>query len=263
MTAAHVQVVERDGAVWVTLNAPERRNALDEAAIECLREAAGHTQEIGAAALVITGSGCAFTAGGDVRWFAEVAASGDVAPLQGVFRRAAEMLWALADLPVPVVSGVNGVCAAGGLEIVCFSDLVIASSAAMFLDGHGNLGLLPVAGTVTRLVSRVGLAQANRLLLLGEVLTAAEALEIGLVGEVVSPEALDGRLSEVCRRLGGRPAGVLGAMKRLAADVNPPGARERELEAALANAAAPHVRAGIARFVGSRKAGIEWEGEGR
>jgi enoyl-CoA hydratase/carnithine racemase len=149
---------------------------------------------------------------------------------------------------------VNGICVAGGMELVCFSDLVIAARSARFADGHAGVGLLPIAGSVSRLVARVGSAQANRLLLEGVFLDADEALRIGLVGQVVDDDQLDHALEATCTALAARPAPALARLLGLARPVDEARrrARQQELDAALANVTEPHVVAGLTAFLGRR-----------
>lgn len=242
----------RGHALYVVLDSPTRRNALNANAFATLREACRLAEN--ATALVITGADDTFTAGGDLEWFTNLA-SGDPDQLREVFTEVATVMWALEDLACPIVAGVSGVCVAGGLEIVCLADLVIAGRSATFADGHARVGLLPLAGSVHRLVARVGSAAANRLLLTGAVIDAAEALRIGLVGEVVDDARLAGSLDDTCAALVARPAPVLAALTRLSrqVDENRDRARRQELDAALANVGRPDVLEGLRAFLERRE----------
>lgn len=240
-------------ALYVVLDRPSRRNALNANAFATLREACRLAGSENATTLVITGADDTFTAGGDLEWFTSLASS-DPEQLREVFTDVATVMWALEDLACPIVAAVSGVCVAGGLEIVCLADIVIAARSATFADGHARVGLLPLAGSVHRLVARVGSAAANRLLLAGAVIDADEALRIGLVGDVVGDERLAGALEDTCTALATRPAPVLAALTRLSRQVDASRARARrqELDEALANASSPDVLEGLNAFLAGR-----------
>lgn len=240
-------------ALYVVLDRPARRNALDANAFDTLREACRLADKENVSALVITGADNAFTAGGDLEWFTSLASDPD--QLRQVFTEVATVMWALEDLACPIVAGVSGVCVAGGLELVCLADVVIAAHSATFADGHARLGLLPLAGSVHRLVARVGSAAANRLLLTGAMIDANEALRIGLVGEVVDEEQLADALNDTCAALAARPAPVLAALTRLSrqVDENRRRARRQELDEALANVGRADVLEGLHAFLERRE----------
>lgn len=242
--------LERRGeALYVILDSPSRRNALNADAFATLQEACRLAGSEYTTALVIIGADDTFTAGGDLEWFTNLASS-DPDQLRTVFAEFAAMMWAMEDLPCPIVAGVSGACVAGGLEIVCLADIVVAARGATFADGHARVGLLPLAGSVHRLVARVGSATANRLLLAGAVIDADEALRIGLVGDVVDNARLPAALEDTCAALAARPAPVVAALTRLSrqVDENRIRARRRELDEALANAARPDVLEGLHAF---------------
>ncbi|TCP41227.1 enoyl-CoA hydratase/enoyl-CoA hydratase/2-(1,2-epoxy-1,2-dihydrophenyl)acetyl-CoA isomerase [Tamaricihabitans halophyticus] len=241
------------GALYVVLDVPARRNALNAEGFATLREACRVARDEHPTALVITGANDTFTAGGDLEWFTSLAESPD--SLREVFSQLAQVMWDLEDLPCPIVAGVGGVCVAGGLEIVCLADIVVAARSATFADGHARVGLLPLAGTVHRLAARVGSAAANRLLLTGAVIDANEALRIGLVGQVVEDGRLSAALDDTCAALSASPARVLAALTRLSrqTDGNRVRARRKELDEALANAGSPSVLEGLNSFLERRE----------
>jgi len=240
----------RGDALYVVLDNAARRNALDDASFTTLREAVRVAERDKPAAFVITGAGDTFTAGGDLLWFSKLAAEDGRKQLLDVFVDAANIMWALEELDCPIIAGVNGVCVAGGLEIVCFADIVVATHSATFADGHARVGLLPLAGTVDRLVARVGSANACRMLLTGTVIDAAEACRIGLVSEIVPDGHLPEALDRICQEIAARPAPVTAAMTRLArrVDKDRKRARQKELDEALANAVRPHVQECLQAF---------------
>jgi enoyl-CoA hydratase/carnithine racemase len=173
----------------LTLARPERLNAIDS---EMLAALDMHFDALVADPLVrmamITGAGRAFSAGGDLKAYQElqrdsVRFPAFVAELHRVFQR-------IRQLTIPVISLVNGVTAAGGLELMLYSDWCIASASAEVADGHLNFGQMGGGGVLTLLPRVAGIQRAAELLFTGRFLTSAELLEWGLVNQVVAPEDL-------------------------------------------------------------------------
>jgi enoyl-CoA hydratase len=173
----------------VRLNRPDQLNPIDGRVLEELDAAVTDLVDDGKVrAILITGAGRAFSAGGDLK--AYVALQRDpvrfplfVAELHRVFGR-------LRGLPVPVVALVNGVTAAGGLELLLNCDFAIAGAAARIGDGHLNFGQMGGGGVLTLLPRAIGRARAAELMLSGRLLGADEALSWGLVSRVVADEDL-------------------------------------------------------------------------
>jgi len=144
-------------------------------------------------ALIVTGSGKAFCAGGDVTWFQKGVESEEI-DLPSEVRRGAEALHAaivdLRRIPYPVIAAVNGPAAGAGFSLALACDTRIASEAAFFACAYGRIGASPDGGMTYFLPRVVGPSRALELLLDDPNLSAAEALEEGLVSEVVAPEVL-------------------------------------------------------------------------
>jgi enoyl-CoA hydratase len=156
----------------LTLNRPQRRNALDTELLRAL-EAGFAAAEVddGVDVIVLTGADPAFCGGVDLRELEERGRPPEMgAPLAGVSK--------------PVIGAVNGPAITGGLELALMCDLLVASERAIFGDTHGRLGLLPGWGQMTRLPAAVGTRRATELLLTSRTLDADEALAIGLVNAV-------------------------------------------------------------------------------
>lgn len=199
-----MSVLERDrrGAVEVlTLNRPERRNALSAELIAAL----GHTfaelaDDDAVRAVVLTGAGDrAFCAGMDLKDFAANASSDDAGDSSGGGDRYTVIPW---DYPKPIVGAMNGAVVAGGFELMMACDLVVAADHAVFGLAEVKRGLLPGGGGTT-LATRIPLALALEITLTGDNFDAARALEIGLVNRVVPAAdvltealALAGRVAE-------------------------------------------------------------------
>ena len=183
-------LLERHGdAALLTLNRPEQLNPIDTALLADLDARLDEVaRDPSVRAVLVTGAGRTFSAGGDLKGYRElqrdpVAFPAFVAELHRVFGR-------LRSLPVPAVALVNGVTVAGGLELLLNCDLGIAASSARIGDGHLNFGQMGGGGVLTLLWRAVGRSRANELLLSGRLLPAEEAAAWGLVSRVVPDEEL-------------------------------------------------------------------------
>ena len=178
----------RDATLILTLNRPEKLNALSTAMLlefdTALDEAEGDPD---VRAVVIAGAGDrAFVAGADIGEYAQLDHEGFVA----YQRRCRELFSRIDAFATPVVGGINGYAFGGGFEIALCCDILIASSSAVFALPEGLLGLCPGGGGTQRLTRAVGPFIANDMLLSARRLTADEAHAVGLVAEVVEPSGL-------------------------------------------------------------------------
>ncbi len=178
---------DRDGIATLTLNRPQKRNALNAQSFEQLRAhidaLTTQTQSIGC--VILTASGPSFSAGADLDMLATSAAN----PEARAFRAAT--IDALAALPQPVIAAVRGHCYTGGLELAIAADFIVASETARFADTHAKLGGTPRWGQSVRLPRRIGIAAAKDLLLTSRVVDGTEALHIGLVDRCVADADLE------------------------------------------------------------------------
>lgn len=207
------------GVLTLTLNRPERRNAIDpqlrDALAAALDEAAG---DPAVRAVVIAGAGGAFCAGGDLARFEDLH---DARAYRHVSHRLTELVESIERLEKPVVAAIDGAVTGAGLALALACDWRIGSPAARVLFREGRVGLVPTHGGLTRLVKLVGLARAKEVLLGGEDLDAEGALRAGLLSELAEdlPAAAAARVEKMLRRA---PLSF-GAAKRLlhvAADVD-------------------------------------------
>lgn len=208
--------VDGAGVARLRLNRPEAANGMNVELLEALHRAvlACHGDRR-VRAVVISGEGPHFCAGGDVRTFAS---KGEGLPdyLREATAWLQTALSALVQLRPPVIAAVHGFAAGGGgFGLVCSADLVVAAESARFMSGAVRVGMAPDAGTTVTLTQLVGLRKAMEILLTNPTLSAAEALELGLVTRVVP----DGDLLDEALRLAGvlaRSAPLaLAATKRL------------------------------------------------
>ena len=204
---ATVGYAVRDGAAWITLQRPERRNAIDRATRQRLAEAfAAAEQDDAVRVIVLTGAGTAFCAGVDLK---EEAPAADPAP--------SGRLTAPLDVATkPVIAAVNGPAAGGGFELVLAADLRIAASTASFALPEVSIGSLPGSGGTQRLVRATTPARALRMLLTGQAIDAATALAWGIVSDVVAPGALAALATTLAARIAVNAPLSLQAAKRAA-----------------------------------------------
>jgi enoyl-CoA hydratase/carnithine racemase len=213
MTTDHVQLAVEDGVATLTLNRPEVRNALDDAMRGDLVAALDHVaQEKAIRALVLTGAGVAFCAGGDVRGMKArmEAPQGDVA-FNGWLRqqRTHHAVAALHALPKPTIAAVNGVATGLGCDIALACDFIVASEAASFAMSFVQRGLIPDGGGMYFLPRRIGLPRAKELIFSGRRVLPEEALRIGMADRVTTADALLKDARDWGRELGsGSPASI-------------------------------------------------------
>jgi 2-(1,2-epoxy-1,2-dihydrophenyl)acetyl-CoA isomerase len=200
-----------DGVGVVTLNRPDRLNLMSLAMREELRECFEHVRDDpDVRAVVITGSGSAFSAGGDMNDFLERDAEALHLLMREKSHRWFEALW---RLPKPTIAAVNGVAGGGGTNLILACDFVVASEQARFGETFVRVGLVPDLGGLFLLPRSVGLHRAKALCLSGEVIDAARAHELGIVHRVVAHDELLPTALELARGLAAGPAHVYAATK--------------------------------------------------
>lgn len=183
--------VQPNGVAVVRIHRPEVKNALNAQVREALAEhfrALAQRRDV--RAIVLTGGEQFFVAGADIKEFASAGAI-------DMYRRHTEYLWeAISRCPKPVIAAVKGVALGGGCELAMHCDLIVAGESARFAQPEVKLGLMPGAGGTQRLIRAVGKFQAMRIALTGCMVSAPEALAIGMLSEMVSdaqtlPRALE------------------------------------------------------------------------
>jgi enoyl-CoA hydratase len=204
---ADVVLYERRGpAAWVTLNRPDKLNAISSEVVDGLRESwrrAAEDDEV--KVLVLTGAGRAFSAGYDIAEEVEQEISG-AERWREVLAADVELTMELWSLPKPTIAAVRGWCLAGACELAMACDLVVASDDAQFGEPEIRYG----SGPVTLLMPFVlGQKKTNELLFTGDAIGATEAERLGLVNVVVSADALEDAVEELIRKIAPTPLPVL------------------------------------------------------
>lgn len=191
-------------------------NAINRALIDELDVALSTAaEEPSIRVIVLTGSGKAFCAGGDLKELLGSNGSLDPSALLKFVRYAADTIERIPAMKKPVIAAVNGLALAGGLEVALACDLVIASDSARLGDAHANFGVLPGGGGTVRLGRAVGPTVARYLAYTGDALPAAEFVPLGLVNRVVPDDEFVGCVTDLATRIASKSPLVLAHMKRL------------------------------------------------
>jgi len=254
LSFATIVVAESEGVRTITLNRPERRNAMtpemQTELIAAMNEAAAGACRV----VVLRGAGDAFCSGLDLSALQRMNDKtadehrADAERIATLFRK-------LYELPTPTIAAVHGPAIAGGTGLATLCDFTFATAAAKFGYTEARIGFVP-AIVSAYLALQIGDKRARDLLLTGRLFDAAEAHRLGLVNEVVQPEALDERVQAMAKTLAANSPESQAATKRLMAAQNKPW-----LDAALALAMEANARAretadfheGVAAFLEKRK----------
>lgn len=206
----------RDQILYLTLNRPEAMNVVNGAMSDRMIEIGRSLPELaaGARVIVVRGAGRSFMAGGDIHEFkAHMSSIGEMLePLIDGFH---VFVHALADAPQPVLCSVQGAAAGGGFSLAVAGDLVIAADTAKFTVAYRKLGTSPDGGATYTLPRAVGQKRAMEMLLLSGQMTAAEAMEAGLVNRVVPADTLEEETLRMAGELAANAPAANAAMKRL------------------------------------------------
>ncbi|WP_078428401.1 enoyl-CoA hydratase/isomerase family protein [Alkalihalobacterium alkalinitrilicum] len=203
-----------NGVATITLNQPEQMNALSKAIIEGLKSSLARIKEDPEIrAVVLTGSGRAFCAGGDIK---EFPGDGNNAAISRDYMKFGLPFMAdLAQLEKPVVAAVDGYAVGAGFSIAIAADFVLASENSTFAMSFNKIGLVPDLGGLYHLPRLVGMARAKELAMTGRSITGAEAKECGLVLDVLPKEQLLVKARELAERLANSATQALGLTKHI------------------------------------------------
>ncbi len=206
-----------DGAATVELNRPEALNAWNaQFGVDLLAALRGVAEDDAVRAVVITGAGRAFSSGADLKDISGGETTPDGRPdvYKTLTERYHPIMHAIREMPKPVLAAVNGPAVGIGCSLALCCDLIMASESAYFLLAFVNIGLVPDGGSSLFLPTRVGMARATELAMLGERLPAAKALEWGLINSVVEDARLDEEAAALAARLASGPTRSYAGTKR-------------------------------------------------
>lgn len=249
-------VIERDGAVVILrLARSEVGNAIDMDLARALMHAAiACDEDAGVRAVLLTGTGRMFCAGGDVGAFA-AAGEGVGAMLKELASYVHLAVSRLARMDKPLVTAINGPAAGAGVSLAVLGDIALAAETAHFTLAYTALGLSPDGGSSWLLPRLIGLRRTQELALTNRRVGVEEAVSIGLVTRAVGADALDGEALALARTLATGPSRAFGRTRALLAESYATGL-EAQMEAearAIAMSGRDEGREGIAAFVAKRK----------
>jgi 2-(1,2-epoxy-1,2-dihydrophenyl)acetyl-CoA isomerase len=246
----------QEGVAQITLNRPEAANALNlQMAKELMATAIRCDEDPAVRAVLITGKGKLFCAGGDLASFAE---AGEEMPalLKELTTYLHSAISRFARMRAPVIAAINGAAAGAGFSLACATDLAIAAESARFTMAYTRVGLTPDGSSTHTLPRVLGARRTLELMLTNRTLSAQEALSWGLVNQVVPDDQLAETAGTVCRKLALGPTEAFGALKRMVlASAGDSLESQMELEArAIADAArTADAREGVQAFFAKRK----------
>lgn len=210
MSEQHLLYTLDEGVAILTLNRPDRLNALSTDLLGDLGKALDRAVAEGARCILLKGEGRAFSSGADL-----VSTGGLPDDLGKLLEdHYNPLVRKFAAIPVPVVSAVQGAAAGAGCSFALAADLVVAARSAYFLLAFANIGLVPDAGATWMLAKAVGRARAMEMALLGEKIPAEKAAEWGLIHKAVDDDALQETALTLAKRLAAGPVLALGAIRR-------------------------------------------------
>ncbi len=251
MEFKNIRYRTEEGVASITLDRPPA-NALSTAMIEEIRSAVELASSDGSGALIITGAGQFFAAGADVKEMAQIRA-GDI---ENVVRQGQETFQRIAECPLPTIAAVNGMAIGGGNELAMSCDFRVAADSARFGQPEVTLGLIPAYGGTQRMARLIGVSRAKELILTGNMISAQEALRIGLVNRVVPGGEEMRAARDIARTILQRaPLAVKASKSAIDRGAALPlrEGLDREREAFMRVAGSEDLREGIEAFVGKRQ----------
>ncbi len=205
---------QENGIATVTLNRPQKMNALNEQLVsELVQVTEEISQDDAVKAVILTGAGRAFCAGGDVSGLPLFYMT-DADEIRAFLKKLNRIPLNLRNMAKPVIAAVNGAAVGAGCSLVMACDIIIASETAIFGQAFVNVGYHPDSGSSYFLPRLVGVAKACELILTGKTIDAGEAERIGLVNQVVPSEALMATAKELALKIATGPTVAIGLAKR-------------------------------------------------
>ena len=253
----HILIESANGVVTITMNRPDKRNALCPLLIQELTQALNEAEASDCGIVILTGAGSAFCAGLDMEHLSTMSAS-TPEEMRRDAENMARVLRTLYDFPKPVIAAVNGPAIAGGMCLATIPDFTLAVSEAKFGFTEVKVGFVP-AIAATFLLRQVGELRTRELLLSGKLIKAPEAMQLGLVTQIVNPEELKGAAQALAQCLMMNSPQAMHEVKRLLAKHSRRRIDEELEEAIQVNAqqrSAEDFREGVQAFLEHRRP--EW-----
>jgi 2-(1,2-epoxy-1,2-dihydrophenyl)acetyl-CoA isomerase len=257
MSYETIQLDMRGKVGMIILNRPESLNALTRQVGQEFLAAVAETRELGARAIVVTGAGRAFCAGGDLREMQKIAEQeGKVeAFFDEPLRLLNECILLIRHSPLPFVAAVNGAASGGGCNLALACDLVIAGESARFNQAFIKIGLVPDCGGSFILPRLVGWKRAAELMITGDVISSSRACEMGMINAVVPDDELISQALAMAEKLAQAPTAAIGRIKELleASATNDYGGQlELERKTQIQSGKTKDFREGVAAFLEKR-----------
>jgi len=245
----HVVITSANGVLEIRLNRPEKKNALTRAMYNAMADAfVAADAEPAVRAVLLTGTGDAFTSGNDISDFrARSEGNGETS--------ASRFLPTIASLAKPLIAAVNGMAIGIGTTMLMHCDLIVAAKSATFRMPFTPLGLVPEAGSSLLVPLAIGHRRASAMLLLGEGIDAATAAEWGLINQVVDADELMPRARAMAARLAALPPEAVRQTKALIKTGKPdlPGRMAEEIELFRRRVVSPEAKEAFTAFAEKRK----------
>jgi 2-(1,2-epoxy-1,2-dihydrophenyl)acetyl-CoA isomerase len=252
-----IQLEQRGAVAVLTLNRPESLNALTVEMGREFQTAIGEALQQGARAIILTGAGRAFCAGGDLRDMQRIAA--EDGRIEAFFdeplRLLHDCILMIRKTPTPFVAAVNGVASGAGCNLALACDLTIAAASARFNQAFIKIGLSPDCGGTFILPRLIGLKHATELLMTGDMVSAERAAAIGMINAAVPDDELMARAFAIAERLAQAPTAAIGRIKELLeASATSDYAAQLELErtAQIQSGQTTDFKEGVAAFIEKR-----------
>lgn len=204
-----------EGLCTLTLNRPEKLNALNLSTFRELERLLNSLPLDKIGCVLLKGAGRSFCAGHDL----DDIASGEETTAEAK-RLETGLIERIATLPIPVVAAVRGHCLTGGLELVLAANIIVAADTAKFGDTHAKWDIVPIWGLSQRLPRRVGEAKAYEMMFTGRFYTGEQAVAMGLANECVPADELDEAADRLCREILANSRRSVRAMKKLVLDTD-------------------------------------------
>jgi enoyl-CoA hydratase/carnithine racemase len=246
------------GVLTLTLNRPQQRNSLTLALISALAAAfAEAAADDAVRAIVLAGNGPGFCAGHDLKELTEHRSDDDngQAFYRDTMQQCSAMMLCIVRCPKPVIARVHGIATAAGCQLVASCDLAVASSHARFATPGVNIGLF-CSTPMVALSRNVSRKHAMEMLLLGDMISAEKAAELGLVNQAVPDEELDSTIAEYAATIAAKPAVTVAIGKEAyyrQLDMNIDDAYDYVSEVMVQNMLVPDAKEGIDAFIEKRK----------